>query len=119
MSPASGVYRNVFAPGIATHEPAPAQRCQWYTYRVGDPAHNPAVAVRVCPACAVPEIVGGREADGRDPDAGLLAAIATVGGDTATAAPPSLLARIRTDSARPASAARGRYVSFVAVGVQL
>src|SRR5919108_3214802 len=36
------------------------QRCHWYAYAIGAvPDHEPGDAVRVCPCCAVPEIVGG------------------------------------------------------------
>src|SRR5215217_6897124 len=39
-------------------EPAVSQRRHWWAYEVGDPDHEPASDVNVCPTAGVPESAG-------------------------------------------------------------
>jgi hypothetical protein len=84
---------------FAQFAPLVSQRCHWYAKLIGRaPLQVPGLAVKVCPCCADPEIVGGETFDGG------LAATTEVGTDEAVADPPELLAVTATTIVLPTSA---------------
>jgi hypothetical protein len=89
--------------------PVASQRRQWYEYVCGSaPAHEPLLAVRLCPTCGVPAIVGGAVFRGA-PAAGAASTIA-LAFDVDAAEPSAFVAVTRTRRRQPTSARRTTYV---------
>jgi hypothetical protein len=96
------------APVTSLQLPA-AQRCHWYPYAIGGvPVHSPFAAVNVCPACAVPEIVGGAVL------AGAAATTTSVSADVAVLDPAEFDAVTSTRTDAPTSTEVSVYVCAVA-----
>jgi hypothetical protein len=96
-------------PTPAQPPPAELHLNHWYANELGLLFQEPAVAVSVCPTCAVPEIVGTAVFSGARP-----LSTTAVAPEVALAEPSEFVAVTVTRSLRPASALRSRYVDAVA-----
>jgi hypothetical protein len=96
---------------FAQFAPDESHRCHWYAYEIGAvPDHVPGAAVNVCPACAVPEIVGALVLAG----AAGAACTTAVAADVAFADPAEFVAVTTTRIVKPMSAGPSVYVVPVA-----
>ena len=84
------------------------QRRQRYVNFFGEPVQVPTELVSICPTCAVPRTCGGTRLVGRAIGGVPAGETAEVGGVTAVALPPVVVAVTTTLSECPTSALAGR-----------